>query len=308
MKKIFTLVAMATMALAANAQNAVYTELGYDALGLNSDATTAVAAGTSLGTDAAGNAFSTAFDDQCKLVGVTCSKYNKIVVNGVESSISGGYQGNNNSKDADGTGTGVALGVPASGSVLAIDCNKDGYLYVVGKFSNNKQYLVYEDNSPIGYTIVIDGTAAGQTATAAVAELKGDDAEYQYYYTTAPMPKLGDLNGLGSSAANNGAGFIKFACTKDCKYYVCASGSKLTQCGTIFSETGEENIILRGDADADTGVAPADVVLEPSSATSINNVVAAKSENAVSYNAVGQRVNANTKGLVIRGGHKFMNK
>lgn len=308
MKKFFTLVALATMALAANAQNAVYTELGYESIeGINKDEAIDAAAGTALGTDAAGNVFSTAFDDKVKLVGVTCSKYNKIVVNGTEYSVSGGYQGSNNPKDEDGAGVAVSCKVPTQGSVLQIDCKKDGYLYVVGKFSNNKQYMVYEDGSAIGYEIVIDGTAAGQTATAAKAEVKGDDAEFQYYVTTSPS-KIGAINGLGDGSANNGVGFIKFSCSADTKYYVSASGSKLTQCGTIFSESGKESIVLKGDADAETGVAPADVVLEPYAGTGINNVAVAKVQSNVSYNAVGQRVNANSKGMVIRNGKKFMNK
>lgn len=42
--------------------------------------------------------------------------------------------------------------------------------------------------------------------------------------------------------------------------------------------------------------------------TAINSIETANSENAVSYNVAGQRVNANVKGIIIKNGRKFINK
>ena len=243
MKKIFTLIAVAACTLAANAQ---YTE--FDTSALNSEAVTDVAAGTVMGTSSNGIIASTGFADACKIVGVTASGYTTINIAGTDYSISGGYQGNNNAKDADGGNPANTLLPAASGSVLVLDVPAavaEGYIYVIGKFSQNKQYVVTEDDSFIGYTIVCDGTAAGQAGAALTAEVVGDDPDFAYFVTT-PIAKLGAINGAGDGAANNGAGFIKFAVSGGSSYKVHATGSKLTQCGFFFSETGDETITLSG--------------------------------------------------------------
>ncbi|MBO7051450.1 MAG: hypothetical protein J6W24_02175 [Prevotella sp.] len=242
MKKIFTLIAVAATTLAANAQ---YTE--FDTSALNADATTDVAAGTVMATSSNGIVAKTGFDDACKIVGVSASGYTTININGTDYSVSGGYQGNNNAKDAGGGNPASTLLPAASGSVLVLDVPTsvaEGYIYVVGKFSQNKQYVVTEDGGFIGYTIVCDGTAAGQAATALTAEVKGDDADQ--YFVTTPIDKLGAINGAGDGAANNGVGFIKFAAYGGSSYNVHATGSKLTQCGFYFSATGDETITISG--------------------------------------------------------------
>ena len=308
MKKILSLVVLATASMSVCAQNATYTELGYASIeGINADAVVEVAAGTALGSDAAGNTYATAFADQCKLVGVQASNYSIIKVNGVENSIKGGYQGNNNAKDADGGNPANTLKVPTQGSSLKIVANADGYIYVVGKFSQNKQYVVFEGDDtngyyPIGYTIVCDGTASGQAATALTAEVKGDDADFQYWVTN-PIAKLGAINGAGDDAAKNGAGFIKFQAYSGSEYYVNATGSKLTQCGVIFSETGTEDIVLAGVADEEAGTpAPTEIILE-SSTSAVAGVAEAVEAKAApikvmtangiqigNYNIAGQQV------------------
>ena len=133
MKKIFTLIAVAACTLAANAQ---YTE--FDTSALNSEAVTDVAAGTVMGTSSNGIIASTGFADACKIVGVTASGYTTINIAGTDYSISGGYQGNNNAKDADGGNPANTLLPAASGSVLVLDVPAavaEGYIYVIGKFS-----------------------------------------------------------------------------------------------------------------------------------------------------------------------------
>ena len=243
MKKIFTLIAVAAATLAANAQ---YAE--FDTSALNADATTDVAAGTVMATSSNGIVAKTGFDDACKIVGVSASGYTTINIAGTDYSVSGGYQGNNNAKDADGNNPANTLKPAAQGSVLVLDVPAsvaEGYIYVVGKFSQNKQYVVTEDGGFIGYTIICDGTAAGQAATALTAEVMGDDADG--YFVTNPIAKLGAINGAGDGAANNGVGIIKFAVYGGSSYKVHATGSKLTQCGFYFSETGDEQIALCGD-------------------------------------------------------------
>ncbi len=294
MKKFFTLVAMATMALAANAQY-----VAFDTNGLNADAVTDVAAGTVMGVDAStGITAKTAFADQCKIVGVTASKFSVMTIGSTEIDLSGGYQGNNNAKDADGGNPANTLLPAASGSVLLIDVPatfEGGYIYVIGKFSQNKQYVVTEDDGFIGYTIVCDGTAAGQ-ANAVVAEVKGDDADQ--YFVTTPIGKLGDLNGAGSSAANNGVGFIKFQAWGGSSYKVHATGSKLTQVGMFISATGDETITISGTGEE----APTPIQLQPAE-TAVQGIAEAKAEAAApvkvitangiqigNYNIAGQQV------------------
>jgi len=290
MKKIFTLVAMATMTLAANAQ---YTE--FDTSALNADATTEVAAGTVMGTSSNGIVAKTGFADQCKIVGVSASGYTTINIAGTDYSVSGGYQGNNNAKDEDGGNPANTLKPAAQGSVLVLDVPTsvaEGYIYVVGKFSQNKQYVVTEDGGFIGYTIICDGTAAGQAATALTAEVKGDDADG--YFVTTPIVKLGAINGAGDGAANNGVGIIKFAVYGGSSYNVHATGSKLTQCGFYFSETGDETITLSGDgvdavvlqgASAVAGIAEA-----KAEAAAPVKVITANGIQIGKYNIAGQQV------------------
>lgn len=297
MKKIFTLIAVA-FAMTANAQ---YVEFNTSAL---SDALTDVAAGTVMGTADNGIVASTAFADKCKIVGVSASKYDKISFNGSEASLAGGYQGNANPKDADGGNPANTLKPAASGSVLIIDVPttvESGYIYVVGKFSQNKQYVVTEDNSFIGYTIVCDGTAAGKAGQALTAEVKGDDADK--YFVTTPIGALGSLNGAGTDAANNGVGFIKFSVWGGCKYAVHAAGSKLTQCGFYYSATGDEKIVV-------TGTDVPEITLQVAGgADGIESVkTAAVKADAAAYNLAGQKVAADYKGLVIVDGKKMIRK
>ena len=290
MKKIFTLIAVAATTLAANAQ---YTE--FDTSALNADATTDVAGGTVMATSSNGIVAKTGFDDACKIVGVSASGYTTINIAGTDYSVSGGYQGNNNAKDADGGNPANTLLPAAQGSVLVLDVPTsvaEGYIYVVGKFSQNKQYVVTEDGGFIGYTIICDGTAAGQAATALTAEVKGDDADG--YFVTTPIVKLGAINGAGDGAANNGVGIIKFAVYGGSSYNVHATGSKLTQCGFYFSETGDEEITLSGDgvdavvlqgASAVAGIAEA-----KAEAAAPVKVITANGIQIGKYNIAGQQV------------------
>ena len=290
MKKIFTLIAVAATTLAANAQ---YTE--FDTSALNADATTDVAAGTVMATSSNGIVARTGFDDACKIVGVSASGYTTINIAGTDYSVSGGYQGNNNAKDEDGGNPANTLKPAAQGSVLVLDVPTsvaEGYIYVVGKFSQNKQYVVTEDGGFIGYTIICDGTAAGQAATALTAEVKGDDTDG--YFVTTPIVKLGAINGAGDGAANNGVGIIKFAVYGGSSYNVHATGSKLTQCGFYFSETGDEEITLSGDgvdavvlqgASAVAGIAEA-----KAEAAAPVKVITANGIQIGKYNIAGQQV------------------
>lgn len=290
MKKIFTLIAVAACTLAANAQ---YTEFNTSAL--NADATTEVAAGTVMGTSSNGIVASTGFADQCKIVGVSASGYTTLSINGTDISVSGGYQGNNNAKDADGGNPANTLLPAAQGSVLVIDmpAGVDGYIYVIGKFSQNKQYVVTEDGGFIGYTIVCDGTAAGQAGVALTAEVKGDDADQ--YFVTTPIAKLGDINGAGSSAANNGVGYIKFAAYGGSKYQVHATGSKLTQCGFFFSAADDAQFVLKGDGVADINLMPgasavAGIAEAKAEAAAPVKVITANGIQIGKYNIAGQQV------------------
>jgi hypothetical protein len=238
----------------------------------------------------------TAFDDACKIVGVSASGYSTINIAGTDYSVSGGYQGSNNAKDADGNNPANSGKVAVQGSILVLDVPaaiESGYIYVIGKFSQNKQYVVTEDGGFIGYTVVCDGTAAGQAATALTAEVKGDDAD-QYFVTTFPINKLGAINGAGDGAANNGVGFIKFAVFGGSSYNVHATGSKLTQCGFYFSETGDETITLSGDGiDAVVlqGAAAVQGVAEAKAEVAkVAKVITAKGVQIGNVNVAGQQV------------------
>ena len=173
MKKIFTLVAMATLAFSANAQ----TESAFINLNVVSEAAVdkntaeSVTGGTELcSTDNV--TMKVAYDDtyaRIALWGET-DAVNTVSVGGVSYDMPMGLQGQTNPdpNKIDGGQT--------SGAVFQFDVKADGYLYVFGKFAGNKNYYVWEGDvvnkvaNPVAYTMVAalasDGTAVGYTLPA----------------------------------------------------------------------------------------------------------------------------------------------
>ena len=171
MKKIL----LSAMALvAAMSVNAQVFQVNGSEQGLTSDLAP-VEAGKAWGSIEGAIDISNPFATDHKVVDCKNDDFTKVVIDGNEILTKDGVQGNDNPKDADGTGVGASLKEPVSGAVIEINAKKDGWVYIVSKLSTNKQYVVFEEGSPMGYKIAM------QNATEDVIniEVQGE-GEYNY--------------------------------------------------------------------------------------------------------------------------------
>ena len=155
MKKVFLLAAVA-IATSANAQ---VIQFNTDAapLELNSDGKP-LTAGTAIGSNDA-LSVAVAFDDTYKLTDCKGNAFNSIKFDDVEALTKGGITGSNNAVDVDGKAPRINHKVPAQGTAYAITSSKDGYMYIVNKFSPNKTYTIFEDGKLIGHKLAMETVA-----------------------------------------------------------------------------------------------------------------------------------------------------
>jgi len=306
MKKSLLFVAALVCATAANAQ--VF-QMNAESFNLTSDLSAeAVPAGQVWGETEYGT-FSNPFASQHKAVDCKNNNYNVVSFDGNEVTTGGGIQGNDNPKDADGANPGISLVAPSQGALVQFTAKKDGYVYIVGKLSSNKNYYVFAEGLPIGFTLAMQVTADGLPnvlSYTAVGEGEyntlsdngyTDWPENVYYNKVLGQTKEADIK-------KNGLGVIGFQVIAECTYLVGAGGSKISWCGAYCSDKPATKVTLKG-TDAENPVADVDIIGgDPSSIAN----VAASAKDMVVYNLLGQRVAANTKGLVIINGKKVIRK
>ena len=300
MKKVFLLAAVAF----ATSVNAQVVQFDAEAMGLTSSVS-AVTAGTSLGTNAALDAY-IAFDDSYKAANIKNDDYNVVKIGSAEILTKGGMQGNTNPTDADGTNPANSLAAPNKGCAYGFDAKADGIVYVVAKLSSNKQYVVFEDGAPIGYKAAMEIVDKDFPNNILSVEVKGE-GEYNVVKESIAKLAVIALNNAEATSAQsavNGLGVVWFPVAKDSKYLFMATGSKASVSGLYFT-TAEEDVVVEGtDSDA-----PKDAFkIYSADPTGIANVAAAKAENARMFNLAGQEVSKNFKGIVVVNGKKFMNK
>lgn len=249
MKK-FLLSAMAFVAtMSANAQ--VF-QMDAEAQGLSSDLSD-VDAGKAWGSIEGAIQISNAFATQHKAVDCKNDDYTKVIIDGNEILTKGGIQGNDNPKDADGTGVGASLSAPVSGAVIALTAEKDGWVYIVAKLSTNKQYVVFEEGLPIGYKIAMENADARVTDGVLAVEFKGEgefnnlSKDMEEYKDGMPWLIRKYLNEPEAESAGNGLGVFYFPVAAGCNYYASASGSKISWCGIYFSEKEATSVSLEGE-------------------------------------------------------------
>lgn len=336
MKKGLLIVAALAATMSINAQ-----ESAYFAASLTDLTTTksAVSAGTACGSTSLADAFVGA-DDSYKLVSINGPKdaneqsYRLVTIDGTEltEETYQGVQGDANPKDVSGANPATALSAPVSGAFFQFTAKGDGYLYVVGKFSSNKNYTVFEEGSAIPYQYVqaTDGTKLPQVLA---YDLTGtgtttDDVEYItledhpngiYWPEQIASGMTGykgdDVANDGTAYADwvkigqNGVGVIGFPIFKDLTYIVNACGSKLSGLGFYTSAEKAQNITLSTSDGSSVITFVKDGVLQGLDPAGINGVAADK-VNALDpiYNLAGQRVSAAYKGVVIQNGQKFIQK
>lgn len=310
MKKFFLLSAVASMAMAANAQQQA-AFIDAEALGIGSDKV-AVTGGTVLASSE-NVTMKAAYDCEYKAVAMDgeADPFKTITIDGtVYADLATGIQGQANPTNAKNANTQQ----PKDNAVFQFDVTADGMLYVFSKFSGNKQYYAFEGaytaetpSSSIVYTIV----AGNQVdSIARTATLPGNEEGFADYSSYAPAETIGapflcELLGMRDSSDENygtnagwsdaqkanmlGVGAFKVYAEAG-TYYFMAVGSKITCDGFVFIPAAEalaEVTVTAGEA-------------------SLSNVAAGKTA-AITYNILGQQVPANTKGLVIRNGKKIIN-
>lgn len=300
MKKILLSAVALVAAMSANAQ--VF-QMDGEAHNLTADLSS-VAAGYSWGAIDGAITISNAFTTNHKLVDCKNDDYIKVIIDGNEIVTKNGIQGNDNPKDADGTGVGLSLKQPTSGAVIGLTAQKNGWVYIVAKISTNKQYVVFEEGSPMGYKIAMESTNEAIPSGVLNVAFEGQ-GEYNYmsldqYPEGLPWVIRKYTGDPEAATAGNGLGVFYFPVFKDCQYLASASGSKITWCGIYFSES-EAKLVKVAKEDG-TELAIIDVE------TGINNIAANKASKSAIFNLAGQKVSAAYKGIAIKNGKKFMNK
>ena len=244
------------------------------------------------------------YDDNAKPTGLS---KNDLKINGVDFGSETGVQGNTN-----GPGSAASAGeYPTQGWIMTFDVKKDGYLYVIHKGSNNKNYVVWEQELRIPY------------AMSMICE--SDDAKYIASFDLATQDTLlvteeGITTVIAGKAIlqpkdynakidvqkggkyTGGTAVIKFPVYADCKYDVHATGSKITYCGYIFSE--KDDVVITSEGEDYTYTFFDDL----SGSTGISTVKANAANNAAIFNLAGQKVANDYKGIVIKNGKKMIQK
>lgn len=303
MKKILLSAVALVVAMNMNAQ----TESAFmntEALGLGSEAVP-VAAGTVM-CSSTSIQMQAAYEDTYKAVAMAgeSDASNQVVIAGTTYDMPTGAQGQTNPKEnslgtinADKTCTGGQT----SGAVYKFTVAADGYLYVFGKLSSNKNYYAWEGPaSAVAGTLVAYKVRGLLTSGAYNVNINLPANEMGYYVSGDEKYDNGTMmNQLEQIDANIGTkqnmlGVIAFPVYKEAgEYYVNACGSKITCNGFVF---------VPGATDI------AEVSFTKGGGTGISTVKAAANNNAVVYNLAGQKVGADFKGIVVKNGVKMIQK
>ena len=292
MKKILL---SAVALVAAMSMNAQVFQVNGEAQGLTSDLSD-VAAGKVWGAIDGAVDITNAFATQHKLVDCKNNDYIKVLIDGNEILTSGGVQGNDNPKDADGGNPALTLKPAVSGAIIQLDAKKDGWIYIVAKLSTNKQYMVFEEGAAMGYKIAMEVKDDRISSSVLNLEIKGE-GEYNYIPEGRQVQWVirEYLNDAEAATAGNGLGVIYFPVAKDCKYLAHATGSKISWSGIYFSENEAASIKVAKEDGTEFSI-----LADPASV----NTIKADAQNGAIFNVAGQKVGANYKGLVIKNGKK----
>ncbi|MBQ8592995.1 MAG: hypothetical protein IJ467_01700 [Bacteroidaceae bacterium] len=285
MKKNLLFVAALAAGMCANAQS--YVQVDPEGLGLSGDAV-ALTAGTLIGEND-DIKLSIAFDDSYKSTSVAANDYTTIVFDATELDASKGAQGSNNPKTADGSNP-ATLTPPqpaTGGAVLQIDAKADGYVYVYGKLSTNKNYTVFEEGTAIGYRLAMQDNTFNLLDITVAGE-----GEFNYVQNPIPWPEVIFTGDEASAVKGSGLGVIKFPVFKDLKYLVNACGSKISFGGAYFDKEGDVQVSIKGEVPGEKVLLTAD-----GSSNIASNVAEAEVVASQYYTVAGQAISAPAKGI-----------
>ena len=278
MKKIFTLIAVAAMAMTANAQETFAIEEGY----LPDDGVV-----TTLAANSRKNATSVAISFGAD----PWSKFNEGLGAKADGNIEGftAYiSGNQNPKDGEISGTSSSgagytidkKNLPKSGCYYVLTPTNAGSLNVAIQLNANKSfYIVKEDGTAISDFDIKDKDGN----TVALRAFEQDAAQF-------------------ASSENKVYGLARFNVEAGKSYTVFCTGSKLGIYGFTYSS---ETVTIDP---ATTAAVKAEIDAAAGGETAISAVKATAENNTAIYNLAGQKVANDYKGLVIKNGRKFIQK
>jgi hypothetical protein len=245
MKKIFTLAAMAMMALAANAQM----ESAFVAEDFTTAEGTAFTAGTTVASSASVT-WTLAGDDTFKDVAMAgeADPANAVTIGNAIFDMVTGIQGSKNGKDL---GTDGKAHPGIQGSEQKFTVTADGMMYIFFKGSYNKGYYVYEGDLssntgfPVAYTMVsnpVDNSGVFSFTLPEDGQGFGwaDMTNTEYW---ASVGKVNAPSAMPSSTwtAGGALSVFVFPAYKDAAdYYVWAAGSKIVVNGYAFDKGATE--------------------------------------------------------------------
>ena len=306
MKKVllFAVAFMATMS--ANAQEiAAMTEAQATEIGLVSGSKVEVQAGTELLKTTSVTCTLLYAQTECGMTGLSA---NNVKVNDADFGSETGIQGNIN-----GPGSALDGTYPESGCIYHFVPSKDGYIYVIHKGTNSKGYVVFEEKTsrPSFVFAMTDGTKVGSFDLSKIDGATFDDptggayVNDGYSILTPGTTQKKDADGNKYDVPGyvtdmpSGTSVIKFQVFADLAYDVLATGSKMTLAGFVFDEDGKTTI-KAGDI----------TLLEAGTVTGIETIksTAVVDLNSAIFNAAGQQVSKDYKGLVIKNGKKMIQK
>lgn len=305
MKKSLLIAALVMGAMSVSAQE--YCTVDAETAGLSGTAAYKTA-GTVFGTSA-NVTMKAACEDDYKSTATKFQGYDVAVINGTEYTIGTGVTGS-----ANPGGQSVAAGntsAPTSGCVIQFDVKTDGYLAVIGKYSSNKEYYVFDGSNPVAYSYAMDFSASGNESTPYFSFTVPADANGYINYSASDIDTYVNNKkmywpeqikyGTASAVKKNGVGVIIFPVKAGKTYLVLAGGSKITTCGAVFSPSAITSVSLKA---SDASVSEIAIFNQTSG---INTVAVAEADaNAPMYNLAGQVVSNDFKGIVIQNGKKFL--
>lgn len=170
-------------------------------------------------------------------------KYDQAVFNGkdiVNAKI--GIQGGDNPKDSEFENPGISLKKPTSGAIVQIETVKDGYVFLLAWLATYKQYYVFEDDFPIGFTLAMEAqsnffpsgmisyVAQGEGMSNIITDPEWTDwPENVYYNKILGQEKTEDIK-------LRGLGVIGFPVHVGHTYLIGGGGSKLIWYGVCYTD------------------------------------------------------------------------
>ncbi len=148
----------------------------------------------------------------------------------------------------DGTGiSGTTTGLPNTGTYVKFAVNTDGYLYVLGKYSAQKVYVVWEDSQRIPYYYAAADEASGFEQVISfdlkdVATLNEDGSISEDYEILKP-----DQYTTVGTDDNDAACVVKFPVSAGKTYTFCGAGTKASISAYVFAASEDEITITYGD-------------------------------------------------------------